>query len=91
MQMCRSLRLWYSVNCPPPLPLNDDGGKCEFTAGQCKAKIAVKLSAVQVDAVLLKHAQEEKYREVFLGFTVAQSVRSKLSRGGWMFQGQSVR
>jgi len=35
MQMCRSLQLWYSMNCPPPLPVNDSRDKCEFGAVPC--------------------------------------------------------
>ena len=49
MQMCRSLRLWYSMNSPPPLALNDDGDKCEFAAPVCASRRCA------------KHAQEEKY------------------------------
>ena len=60
MQMCRSLRLWYSMNSPPPLPLNDDGDKCEFAAEQCKAK-SVGETQCCASRRCAKHAQEEKY------------------------------
>ena len=35
VQMCRSLQLWYSMNCPVPLPMNDSRNKCEFGAVPC--------------------------------------------------------
>jgi hypothetical protein len=35
--MCRSLRLWYSMNSPPPLPVNDGRDKCEFAAVPCNS------------------------------------------------------
>ena len=35
MQICRSLQLWFSMNRPPPLPVNDGQDKCEFAAGRC--------------------------------------------------------
>ena len=38
MQLCHSLRLWSSLNSPPPSPLSDDGDKCEFAAEQCRMK-----------------------------------------------------
>src|SRR6478672_9791668 len=60
MQMCRSLRLWYSMRCPPPLSLNDDGDKCEFAAEQCKAK-SVGETPCCASRRCAKHAQEEKY------------------------------
>ena len=49
MQLCRSLQLWYSMNRPPTLPLNDGRGKCEFAAVSCDS---VKFPAVDGAAVL---------------------------------------
>jgi hypothetical protein len=38
LQMCHSLQLWFSMNRPPPLPVNDSLDKCSFAAVACDSK-----------------------------------------------------